>query len=571
MLTSGLQETWAQQPGAPPAGWGQPQGVQPAGYSAGFPYSLQAPGNPYFGGSPSDTYRAGSPPASAMPWPDVNGPDYKENVFRDGWWIEESRSGKNYNFSVELLVTQTRKPQGVFGDERAQTYFQLIEDALMDSDIDDDVLALFQSDDLLGTVSPNFFDRVNFADEFGDLNSLGTRMTLEITNPDDSGLILSGWWSSDPTEQFDARSDVHQSRGTEPELLEFLLDNPLGILADISPLDPDEVLQNNLLNLRGIPLDDGTIRTFDNGINIGGVTAPFDLQFLLEIQTESYSGNVAWMMAPVYNNGYFKLRPVVGIRAIYLREELAFSGRDSGLVYDSEDDATDPFLADVKLHSTPNGVDDDGDGIIDNAGLVEDDPSGGMGGGGGGADDVRFIQFRIQDPNFPPLDTTLNNRVRSYLLGPEVGFRYDFSGKTIGISGMTKVGLMANAERISLAGNNFAMTTRDNNFIPSTPENNQPNRFNDTERHIHVSPMFETSLFVNAPVFQYLPVLRRFKLFSEANLRVGYTFTYIDHVARPSESIEYTANPAMGLFPSIDTDRHRWTIGSYSFAINWNW
>ena len=576
VLSTGAQTSHAQMPPGPQAWAPNARGVHPASYNAGLAYPYPPPmTSPYAGGSPSDAFSVGPPPSGMLPYPGVNGPDYQANIFKDGLWQSESRSGRRMNLTLEFLFTRTRKPTGVFGNDQAQTYFETIEDALEElDDIDDDVLDLLRTDDQLGLAAPNFFDRVDFADEFGDINSIGGRVNFEIINPDESGVLMSFLYSADPTEQFNARKDVHPSRGQDFELLNFVLNNPAGFLVDLSPLDVFEVLGNNLLNLRGIPLDDGTLQTFDGDTTIGGVTSPYDLQFLLEIKTETYSGNIGWMMAPVYKTDYFKLRPVVGLRAMYMGEEIDFFGLDSGLVYDNNDGTGtgDPFIADVKLHSTPNGIDDDGDGIIDNAGGIEDDPMG-AGGGGGGTQttDSRFINFRIQDPNLPPIETTLNNRVRSYLLGPEVGVRYDFGGDKFVFSGMTKVGLMANSERISLAGNNFAMTTRDNNFIPSTPGNNQPNTFNDTESHTHVSPLIETSIYVDAPIFNYVPILRRFKVFSEANFRAGYTFTYIDHIARPYQSVNYQGNPAQGLFPTISVDRHHWTIGSYSVGVNWNW
>ena len=159
----------------------------------------------------------------------------------------------------------------------------------------------------------------------------------------------------------------------------------------------------------------------------------------------------------------------------------------------------------------------------------------------------------------------------SDLIGPEVGFRYDLGGAKFKLWGQTKLALTANTERLYLNGNNIGMVTRQPDFIEPTEGDPTPNRFNDRDRHTHVSEVIEQSFFAEAPVFAKIPVLRRSRLLSEANFRFGYTMLFVGHVARPSGSINWAGNPSEGLFPTIDVNRSSFWTQNFSFSLNWSY
>src|SRR5690606_29729898 len=129
-------------------------------------------------------------------------------------------------------------------------------------------------------------------------------------------------------------------------------------------------------------------------------------------------------------------------------------------------------------------IDDDQDGIIDNAGTPEpvSDPNiGGGGAGGGAATGGRFIIISS------PIHSHLTNVVRTHLAGPEIGLRYDLGGRAFSIWGHTKFGLMMNHEKIDLDGNNIGHgLTSDMLVDPNDP---LKYAFEDAEDHTHVSPL----------------------------------------------------------------------------------
>ena len=157
------------------------------------------------------------------------------------------------------------------------------------------------------------------------------------------------------------------------------------------------------------------------------------------------------------------------------------------------------------------------------------------------------------------------------MVGPEIGVRYDLGGKKFKLWGQTKFGILANSERTRLSGDNIGMVTRQNNFNLPSPENNRPNRFSDRKNNSHVSPILEQSIFMEAPIFSSIPLLKRVKILRNARFRFGYTLVYVGEVARPYESIVWRGHPAEGLYPTIDVDRSSWWTKNLSYSINWSY
>ena len=103
-------------------------------------------------------------------------------------------------------------------------------------------------------------------------------MSFGWLSPDDSGVMMTFMWSSDVSETLDV--DPGLGHGTETASLLALIKTPENIndpdtivprdLSDLAGvlgpnIDVDQVLQNNLLNLRGIPFDDGTVTELPDG------------------------------------------------------------------------------------------------------------------------------------------------------------------------------------------------------------------------------------------------------------------------------------------------------------------
>jgi hypothetical protein len=83
--------------------------------------------------------------------------------------------------------------------------------------------------------------------------------------------------------------------------------------------------------------------------------------------------------------------------------------------------------------------------------------------------------------------------------------------------------------------------------------------------------LISQSLTVEAPVFQYVPVLGKMWPFSTANLRGGWELIWVGDVIETNESIDYQGDPMAGLYPRIVTDHGSWWTQNWSFGASWSW
>jgi hypothetical protein len=540
----------------------------------------------------------GAYPNYYQPWPAVSpyAVDQSDLSNENGLWINDlipRGHNKKMRLRLDYIRALVQRPDGLVGSPDAPSYKRFIEPLFANQQGGGGGGQNQQSplDPFLGTETIpgfNLYDPAN-ANVVGEPRMKGLRLTLDSTNADGSGLTITGFWAEDDDATFNARDEVHPSRGTERFLLtNFILDPTFdqtdpGDLAKIAPFTVDEILENNLLNLRGIPLDDGSIRRNPDGTVTGGIAAPYDLEFRLSFAVEQYGTGLSWAGAPIYRTKYLRVNPNFGVRYHALREHFGFFGMDSGVFYGDTGGGgggggNNGVSGDLKLHSIPNGVDEDGDGIFDNAGGGEDQQQGGGGGGGGGMSSFVTTNDFI---NIYPVSTIVRNSVYSHMVGPEVGLNYAVSGERLRVGGKSNFSLLGNFEKIRLSGDNVFPTTRQTQSLLPTSTDGRPNRFEESENHAHVSPMFEQSFFVEGPVLEYIPLVRRVNFLKNANLRVGYTLTVIGEVTRPNNAILWTANPAFGgfpqdpstgLFPRIQTpERETWKSTAWDIGLSWTW
>lgn len=525
----------------------------------------------------------GAYPSYYQPYPNISPYEYEFNQIanRGGLWESDSQSRiglpSRWKFRSEYVNMSVERGRDLIGNRNAPLYRDQIRSDLDNAggggggnNLDDYLDALEGVNN--GGLGFNLFDPVT-AGEIDEPDLNGLRLTLEGENADGSGFELWGMWARDMDTEFDARDDVHPSRGNQPATVAEFIDDPLlfqgGTTLANAP-DATEVLQNNLLNLRGIPLDDGTITILADGTTFGGANAVYDLDFQIRTDVEMYGTGLRWKAMPFYNTSVVRIRPNGGFRYTNIQEHFGFFGRDSGILYDTLATGNQPPLRDVKLHSLPNGFDDDGDGIVDNAGLIEDQ-LGGQGGGGGGGTGTANFTLPIDNVLFP-VTSILNNDVESHLAGPELGISYDIGGaKGFRVGGSTNVGLLFNYHRIDMSGDNIFVTTRPSDLIEPTATNANPNTFSSSDSHTSVSPMFEQMVYAEGPLFQYIPLLRRSALLRNANFRAAYTATVIAELTRASDSIIWQGNPSEGIFPEIETSRSTWRTSSWDFGIVWAW
>jgi len=539
------------------------------------------PPGPSMGGGPAGNFpgmgpQGGAYPSYYQPYPSISPYEQEFNQIsnRGGIWESESQNRiglpSRWKLRTEYVRMKAERGRNLLGNLNAPIYREQIATGLEDAggDLDDYVDALRGTNNGVGF---NLFDPIS-AKELDRPELQGLRLTLSSENSDGSGLELWGLWAREGDNEFDARENVDPSRGNQQAFVQLLIDDP-SLLAPINPPanfpDPIEVLQNNLLNLRGVPLNDGTVTTLADGTTFGGASAVYDLNFQVRTDLEMFATGLRWKSMPLYKTSSFKLRPNAGVRYTAYRDLFGFFGQDSGILYDGQDNATGSPIPDAKIHSLPNGFDDDGDGIVDNAGLIEDQFGGG-GGGGGNTGTANFVI--IGDQLIYPVTSILDNEIESHLVGPEFGLSYDFGGDNgFQLGGSTNVGLLMNYQRIKMSGNNIFVTTRQSDLIPSSPTNSTPNAFTDSETHTSVSPMIEQMVYAEGPLFQYMPMLRRSKILRNANFRAAYTLTMIAEMTRASDSIIWQGNPSQNIFPGIQTSRSTFRTSSWDFGVTWSW
>lgn len=573
-----------------------------------------APGMAYdgYGGAPMAGY---GPPPAYSPWPEMSPyqNSFSQQTFNNGLWSQsENNLTRRYRLNVEYLTGETRTSDSLIGNTKAQTYAQTIQSQIgtqqqgggggQNNQQQGGILSPFLDSEANARVAHPLFGAYDFGKAKPKQNNHGARVEWGFDNADDSGLRL-GFLTNQGSFDYNARDNLPSSRDTQRQFALFLIEqlhvinelNSQGNTAAAAQLQseltlltaqqpttigifnsPNQVLANNIDNLGGLPLDDGSLRTFSDGTTLGGVTVPYDLEFQMKLRSELYGGNVEWMMSPILSMGSLRVRPSVGARYFYLKESFGFLGKDSGLAYTSTTQQggggggqNQNLSPDIKIHAPPDGIDNDRDGIVDNAG---GEASGTQNQGGQNNQNQGQLNFFSFHDHFRyPITSYLNNDAEQHLGGAELGLNYDFGGDSLVISGSTKFGVLANHARLRMNGDNIAMHTRESNLLLASTDDATPNAFTSEQDTTHLSPMFEQSITAEAQLFQYVPVLRRFSLFEKARFRAGYSILLIGEVTDTAGSVLWQGNPAAGLFPSINEKRNTFSTQNYSFGVSWEY
>ena len=154
------------------------------------------------------------------------------------------------------------------------------------------------------------------------------------------------------------------------------------------------------------------------------------------------------------------------------------------------------------------------------------------------------------------------------------------------MTGSSRIGALVNRETVSLAGDNIGQFTGGeisadervmvgtelilSDLFDTTTTNGQltQNAFADINNSKHVSAMFEQTVDAEIPLFNRIPVLQDIRLLEDATLNAGYTFLWIDDIADPSQSINWTSNPRMGLFPTVNVQRSDFYQHTFRLGVN---
>ncbi len=261
----------------------------------------------------------------------------------------------------------------------------------------------------------------------------------------------------------------------------------------------------NLQTLASIPLDDGA------GGTIVSPQAPFDSAFVQTYNQRIFGGDIDAYFTPFLARPSTRLRFLWGAKYLNIRENFSVVAGESGLDY-----------------------------VVDlNTGAI--------------------VPGTVKDIGLSPNELQIRSQTTSQLIGPQVGVRYDLVTSWLNIWGQSRLAVAANLERLQIAGQGVT-----NTFQLAPPPAGVP--FQQSSSSCHVSPVFDTSLYMDLPLLAALPVINQLALFNQAKFRIGYNFLVVGEIARPANIIVYNAP-----VPQLQSDRTTFFLNTLSLGVNWTY
>ncbi|MEM9701215.1 MAG: hypothetical protein AAF907_02075 [Planctomycetota bacterium] len=303
--------------------------------------------------------------------------------------------------------------------------------------------------------------------------------------------------------------------------------SPLGVI--VVDANPDLFFGNGVLqppNFIGQPVTnqlDQTLAAFT-----------YDLLYEHEFSSQQTGTEFSYIFTPMLRRGRFRVRPSAGLRFNYIEERYKFTGLDSGAIYvqDSLGEYTTPSATNPAFATPTTGT------ILD--------PATGLPGG-----------------TFLPYRSDLDNTVRTYLFGPQIGLHADVEGKFLTVRGHVKTGVAGLAEKISVRGQGF-------NLNQHTTGDLRP--FNSDEQHGRVSPFLDANIRGEVNLFPYVPVVNRFSFLKNARFTGGFSVTTFWEVSRPLDTVVW--REANNGNPRVNSDpdgRSKLYFTNWDMGVVWNW
>jgi hypothetical protein len=513
---------------------------------------MPPPYNQNYGPTPPQQYGgmpAGYPPG-ANAWPNITpyGPPVDETSNQNGLWFNRQLTGgKKYYFSLEGLIGNTTRPSNFVGDPQANTF-----------DINTEPGGVFVDHNQQFFETPQGFSTIGTPDRSLDgsgstgggtggttggtgtgtatdfpiflgqstgsitdrLSAAGMRATWGWTNPDSSGFEASGYFIG-------------------PSSAAFFLGDQRPFNQDLFRVQP-LTMQDRLHAFAGLPLS-GKDSDQDG---LPGVVQPFDMYYRLQYTTRSGGANLDWFTTPIIDKPAFMMRAAYGARYMAIRETFQFDGADSGLGYTLSVPTSGGGGT-----GTGTGVTTTGNGFLSPVTLEP------------------LVALNI-------MQSLLSSSVTTQLAGPEAGFRFDIGRDKFKIWTTSKLGLLVNYSSRNLSGYNigdayYAKPTGTITDPTVMPRNNAAaTRFAHEDSTTALSPLFEQSIFGEAKLFQYVPVLKKSKVLSAADFQAGYTVIVVGNVYRPSQDINWQAYP---ISPLLNDKRGSFITSNYSFGMSWEY
>lgn len=239
-----------------------------------------------------------------------------------------------------------------------------------------------------------------------------------------------------------------------------------------------------------------------------GTNIPFDGTLRVDYDQIFTGADFDYWCAPFFEAKNAMLRMALGVKYLYVQETFNVQASDSGLDY--------TYTA--------------ADGAIDNIAILID-----------------------------PFTSSFGARTTSNLVGPEIGLRADLGGDAFKVWGQVKTGALVNMDRTEVYGDN--LRTQLDQFF----NGRGPTTLN-TRNHVHITPMFQTSIYGEFGFFSYLPILKSIPLVNLAKFRVGYDYVLLAEMARPAQAIRYNYEVL-----EVQTKRQLLGFSMVNFGLNWKW
>jgi hypothetical protein len=485
---------------------------------------------------------AGYPPG-ANAWPNIGpyyGPPLDETSNQGGLWFNRQVMGsRKFFFTLEGLVGTTRRPANFVGDPQANTLPANLHPGVQFTDHNQQFFELPAGSSTIGTPSRSLFGTGNGGgngnNSITDFPIFLGQSTGSITDSLSAGGLRAtwGWWNAD-------QSGLQMSGFfLGPSAQSFLLGDYRGFDEFLYNNQAPEHQTSHLHAFAGLPL--GGADTDQDGLP--GVVAPYDIYYRLQYETQVGGANLDWYAAPIVERSAFTIRPAYGARYMAIRESFIFDAADSGLGYT------------INLPTSNTN---------------------GQGGNNNNGGFDGFLSPLVLEPLVAadPMQSYLISQVTTQLAGPEAGIRFDIGRERFKVFATSKFGLMANYSSRNISGFNigdaFYASPTGTILDPTAMPRNNPaaTRFARQDTNTALSPLFEQSIFGQARIFQFVPLLKRSRILSNAEFQVGYTVIVAGNVYRPSQDIDWQAYPVN---PGLRDKRGTYVTGNYSFGVQWQY
>jgi hypothetical protein len=293
----------------------------------------------------------------------------------------------------------------------------------------------------------------------------------------------------------------------------------------------------------GNPLPIAGIIVNNNG---AGVVLPFDERFYQRYSQEILGADAEYYQSSFLTRSFFNLKVAGGVKYLRVNETFFVQGDDTGEGYTAVQ-----------------------------GGATSGTGTGGTGGTTGTTGFPNLPSITTPITHLGPAYTTIiNSSTTNNLVGPTLGLRYELGGNLLKFWGVSKFGLMADIEEITVSSANVNQFKTGLDFLTSpnviqaSPSPNPqliPTRV--TKTTTHLAPLVDASINVEVPIFSMIPIINGWTLLKDAKFRVGYQYVWVGEIARAPAVINYNLH-----VPTIRTDsRTSFGYDVINFAVDWKW